>query len=159
MPRPTRIALPAAFAAAVLLLVGPPLLPQPSAARAQAPAPGEADAPALWEVMEQMGELLRETKQALDQPESVASAADTASRMQGLALTAKTMTPPKIAAMPEGDARDAQQLAYRTAMIGLTRHLLDLEAAALAGDKEQALAVIDKLVEARFQGHLKFKND
>jgi len=146
MPRPTLIVLLALLPALAL-----PLNP--------ATAEDAPDTPALWELMEQMGEHLRDAKQALNQPEGLPEAADLAQQMQALAIQCKTMTPPKLAAMPEGEERDALQLAYRQAMIALLHQLLDLESAALAGDKDKAFTLIDQLVESRFKGHLKFKSD
>jgi len=148
MPRPVPTLLMTLLAALTLSL-------NPAGAAPQA----ETESPALWELMEQMGEHLRDAKQALNQPDGLPETADLASQMQALAIQCKAMTPPKLAAMPEGEKRDEQLLAYRTAMIGLTHQLLDLESAALAGDKDKAFALIDQLVESRFKGHLKFKSD
>jgi len=151
MPRHALMLCLALLAAAVALR--PAALP-PAAAEDAPPA----DSPALWELMEQMGEHLRDAKQALNKPDGLPEAADLASQMQALAVRCKAMTPPKLAAMPEGEQRDELQLAYRTAMIALIHQLLDLESAALADDKDKAFAMIDQLVETRFKGHLKFKS-
>ena len=150
MPRPALTCL----LIALILLSFAPLPP-----RAAAEPAVEQPAPPLWELMEQMGEHLRDAKQALQRPDGLPEAADLAHRMQALAIQCKAMTPPKLAAMPEGEKRDEQRLAYRNAMIALIHQLLDLEAAALAGEKDKAFALIDQLVETRFKGHLKFKSD
>ncbi len=139
-----------------LALIG---LLRPTATTAAPPPAAEESAPALWELMEQMGEHLRDAKQALQRPDGQPEAADLAQKMQALAIACKAMTPPKLQAMPEGEKRDELLLAYRQAMIGLTRQLLDFEAAVLAGEKDRAFELIDQLVEARFKGHIKFKSD
>lgn len=127
--------------------------------RALADEPDAADGPAMWELMGAMGEHLREVKQLLGKDDGLPEAADRAGAMVELAVAAKGMTPPKVEEMEPGDKRDALAEGYRRAMIGLCKQLLDLETALLDGEKEQAFALIDQIVEARFASHLKYKND
>jgi len=131
----------------------------PPRALADDATPADAAEPALWELMEAMGEHLRLVKQLLGKDDGLPEAADRAAAMVELAVAAKAMTPPKIAEMEPGAKRDEAADGYRRAMIGLVRQLLDLETALLDGQKERAFELIDALVESRFKGHLKYKSD
>lgn len=80
--------------------------------------------------------------------------------MQKAAQEAKLDTPPKAGEYKEADKKAAFVNGFRKQMIALQKDLLDLEAAAVDGDLDEAKKIFDERVKAaKKSGHDQYKGN
>lgn len=145
-----------------LLLAGLVLLPLAAfalAPRATANDPAWAGGGKLGNTMETLQSSQQKLGKALDKKDFATVLAQTL-EMEKAVQEAKLETPPTAGAVKEPDKKKAFVAGFRKQMIELQKALLDLEAAAVDENAEEAKKVFEERIkQVKKDGHAKYKPD
>lgn len=117
----------------------------------------EETGPSLAEGMGKLNRGLRQLRGVLKDDAAMLGKVDAVAEMQALVLEGKSIVPPKVAQMDDGDAKAEEIAAYRKEMNAFLRGLLDVEEAFLAGDGKAAKSHLQSLEKLKRSAHERFQ--
>lgn len=114
----------------------------------------------LHDKMEEMQDHYRALGRGLRRPsaDDLPAYLSAVEQLQALTVETKTMTPPMVETLPEGE-RAAFLLAYKKKQLDTLRTLIEMEEALLNSDLEKAAELYDQLKKHKSEGHESFKEE